>query len=117
MAPSRAPPATENDAAVARIRPQNAPVPILMLKPGCFSRLGVLGNLSEINSPTAPRENSPTANLLPTKETQRVSERRCNIANQQTIAIGDRALRPESTPIAKIAATTSTVDINILPSF
>ena len=93
MAPSSAPPAIENDAAVARIRPQNAPITILMLKPGCFSRLGVLGNLSEINSPTAPRENNPTATLLPTKETQPVSESRCNIASQQTTAIGDRALK------------------------
>src|ERR1700722_13435038 len=106
---------SENDAAVARIRPQNAPVTILMLKPGCFRRLGVLGNISEINSPTAPRENRPTATLLPTKETQPVSGRRWSIASQHRTAIGDNALSPDSIPMAKTAPTTSRVDI-IFPS-
>src|ERR1700733_6301104 len=98
MAPSRAPPTKENEAAVANTAPHNPPVTTRMLRPGCFNRLGVLGNLSEINSPTAPREKRPTATLLPRKESQPVSGRRCSNPNQQTTAIGDSARRPDTTP-------------------
>src|ERR1700723_1450558 len=100
----------ENEPAVAKIAPQRPPVTMRMLKPGCFSRLGVLGSLSEINSPTAPSENRPTATLPAAKEAQPVTGKRCSNANQQRTAIGESARRPDNIPMTKIAHTISIVD-------